>query len=129
MAITNNLSLVLNQQDASGVNILNRAIGAISYEGTVGQFKAGLLSDASEHQQTLPQGITTVFQYYFKNTHATAKITVAWTPAGGAKSTIQVVQPGGVIAFWYPVVTSGGFTALYYTSDTASATFEDFIGG
>lgn len=127
MSVTNNLTLVINQQDADGVNILNRSIGAISYEGSVGEFESGKLTDTSEHQQTLP--VTTVFQFYFKNTHASAKITVAWTPSGGAKSTIQVVQPGGELSFWHPVVTSGGFTALYYTSDVANATFEHFIGG
>jgi len=36
-ASQNNLSLVLQQQDINGVNILNRQIGVISYSGSVGQ--------------------------------------------------------------------------------------------
>jgi hypothetical protein len=126
----NNLSLVLNQQDSSGVNILNRSIGAISYDGSVGDFTKGKLTDTAEQQQTFPEGLSTALQFYFKNTHATAKVTVAWTPTGGAKSTIAIIGPGGVIALWGATSAgSVGFTALYYTSDTANATFEHFIGG
>lgn len=125
----NSLSLLLNQQDSSGVNILNRSIGAISYSGSVGEFFKGTLADTSEHQQTFPQGLTTALQVYVKNTHATAKITVAWTPTGGAKSTIVVLGPGAGIALWEATATSVGVTTLYLTSDTAAATFEAFIGG
>lgn len=129
-ASVNAITLVVNQQDADGTNVINRTVGSISYSGAVGQPQIGKLGDTSEHQQTLPQGLTTALQFYFKNTHATAKITVAWTPTGGAKSTIAVVGPGGIIAVWSATSAGNvGFTALYYTSDTADATFEHFIGG
>lgn len=131
MAVSeNNLTLRVNQQDVNGVNIVDRTIGAISYDGSVGEFRVGNLSDTAEHQQTFPQGLTTALQFYFKNTHATAKITVAWTPTGGAKSTIAIIGPGGSIALWGATSAgSVGFTALYLTSDVAAATFEYFIGG
>jgi hypothetical protein len=128
-ASVNALSLSLNQQDSSGTNILNRSIGAISYSGSVGEFKVGKLGDTSEHSQTLPQGLSTVLQFYFKNTHATAKITIAVTPSGGSKATIGVVGPGGEFSYWMASSSGVGLTAIYYTSDTADATFEDFIGG
>lgn len=127
----NALSLLLNQQDANGVNIINRSIGSISYSGSIGEIRKGTLTGTGEVQQTIsPLGLTTVLQYYFKNTHATAKITVTWTPTGGAKSAIDVIGPGGIIVMWSATSAGNvGFTALYYTSDTAGGTFEDFIGG
>lgn len=127
---TNALTLLLNQQDANGVSILNRTIGAISYAGGLGQFLVGDLEDTSAHSQAFPSTIATINQFYFKNTHATAVITVTWTHTTGASAVVQAVAPGGVIAFWNPVVTSpAGITALSLTSDTANATFEMFLGG
>ena len=126
----NALTFVANQQDSAGTNVINRSVGAVSYSGAVGSPVFGSLSDTSEHQQTFPQGLTTALQFYFKNTHASAKITVAWTPTGGSKSTIAVVGPGGVLLLWSATSAGNvGFTTLYLTSDVAAATFEYFIGG
>lgn len=127
-ASQNNLSLVLNQQDINGTNILNRLIGAISYAGLVGVFIDGLLPDTSSHSQTLPT--TNALQYLFHNTHATAKITVTATPQGGASAILAVIPPGGLLVCWNPVTSaSAGYTAISLQSDTANATFEQFIGG
>jgi len=127
---TNELTLLLHQEDVNGVAILNRVIGAISYAGGLGQFLVGDLEDTSAHSQTFPSTITTVEQFYFKNTHATAIITVTWTHTTGASAVVQAVAPGGVLAFWNPVVTSPtGITALSLQSDVANATFEMFLGG
>jgi hypothetical protein len=128
-ASQNNLSLVVNQQDVNGVNILNRTIGAIAYPGTVGQYTDGLLTGTGAVAFTLPT--TNVYQLMFLNTHATAVITVNWTPANATGSIIaKDVGPGGVLVFWEPTQSvSGCITAITGTSNTANATFSMFLGG
>jgi hypothetical protein len=125
----NNLSLVLNQQDASGVNIVNRSIGAISYNGVAGKFDAiTLAADTNIHAFDLP--CANVLQFYFKNTHATAVILLTMTYQGGAFVAVVKVQPGAVFCNWCASTSAtAGFTAISYTSDTASATVEMFLGG
>jgi hypothetical protein len=77
-ASTNNLSLLLNQQDSSSVNIINRSIGAVSYGGSAGEFeKRTLAADTSIH--TLDQPTAVVLQFYFKNTDAAALILLTGT--------------------------------------------------
>lgn len=127
-ASQNNMTFTLNQQDSSGVNILNRTIGPVSYAGAVGVFTDGIFPDNSSHVQALPT--TNVLQFYFKNTHSTAVVTVTWTLQGGASQSILKCQPGQVIVFWSPV-TSGtaGITALTLQSDTALANFEMYLAG
>ncbi len=130
MSVVNRLSLIVNQEDANGVNVINRTIGAIEYTGLVGQQTSGVLPTTGATTQNFPAGVTTVLQYYFKNTHATAFITVTWTHTTGASVVVQAVPPGGVVAFWNTLATSpAGITALSLQSDTANATFEQFIGG
>ncbi len=127
-ASTNNLSLVVNQQDANGVNIVNRLIGAISYGGVAGEFHDGILIDTASHTLDLPTA--TVLQVYFKNTHATAVITLTGTIQGGASQSIAKIQPGGVFANWCASTSvTAGYTALSVQSDTANATFEMYLGG
>lgn len=130
-ASQNNVSLILNQQDANGVNILNRLFGAIAYSGVDGQFTVGSLTDTSAHAQTFPSMITTVLQYFIKNTSPGAQVlTVTWTHTGGASAVVQALPPGSVLAFWCTAGASpAGITALSLQSDVAGATFEQFIGG
>jgi hypothetical protein len=127
-ASQNNLSLVINQQDSTGVNILNRSIGAISYAGLAGQFVDGILTGTGLVAQTLPTA--NILQFYFKNTHATAVITITATPQGGSSAVVVKVQPGAVFVNWC-ASTSGtaGYTAISLTSDTANATYEMYLGG
>ncbi len=127
-ASTNSLTLLINQQDANGVNIVNRTIGAVSYAGAAGELEVRAAPDASIHTLDLP--CTTVLQVYFKNTHATAVILLTGTISGGATQSIAKVGPGGVFAYWSNDSGTGrGFTELKYTSDTSGATFEFFFGG
>lgn len=128
-ASTNNMSLLLNQQDSSGVNIINRSIGAISFGGVAGEFdKRTLAADTSIHALDLPVAI--VLQFYFKNTHATANILLTATVQGGSSLVCARLPPGGVFVYWAPATGSNvGYTAISYTSDTASATAEMFLGG
>lgn len=126
----NNLSLVLNQQDVNGVNILNRIIGATGYaSGTVGEFMQGNLTTTGATSQTLPKSV--ILQYLFVNTHATANVTVSWTPESATGSVIAgKVGPGGILAYWQTVSgASGGITAISLTSDTVNTTFSQFFGG
>lgn len=128
-ASTNNLSLVVNQQDSAGVNVLNRTIGAISYAGLVGQWTDGLLVTINV-AVTITLPTPTVLQLYLKNTHASAIITVTWTPQGGASNISEKVAPGGILVFWNPVTnTTAGITALILNPDTANTTFDLFLGG
>lgn len=127
-ASQNNLLLILQQLDAAGVPVLNRQVGPIEYAGTVGEPEIGTLTDTNAHAQTLPT--TNLLQLYFKNTHATAVITLTATPQGGASAVIAKVQPGGVFVNWCASTSAtAGYTALSLQSDTANATFEMFLGG
>ena len=127
-ASQNNLTLLVNQQDANGVNIVNRSIGAVAYAGIVGEFHDGILTDTSSHDLDLPT--TNVLQFYFKNTHATAVITLTGTIQGGASQSVTKIQPGGVFVNWCASTSAtAGFTALSIQSDTANATYEMFLGG
>lgn len=125
----NILSLTLQQLDASD-NVLARSVDTITDSApTVGEFRgAGTLIDTNEATIGLP--IAQPRQVLIKNTHATAKITVKWTPNGVAKVTILVLGPGDGIAFWHTTTgTTYGVSALYLTADTANATYKLFCGG
>jgi hypothetical protein len=127
-ASQNNVSLVLNQQDANGTNIINRLIGAIAYAGVVGEFRDGIFVTAQANALTLPT--TNILQFYFKNTHATAICTVTVTVQGGSAVIASKVQPGGVFVNWCASTSStAGYTAITITNDVANATFEMFLGG
>lgn len=128
-ASTNNLSLLLNQQDSSSVNIINRSIGAVSYGGSAGEFeKRTLAADTSIH--TLDQPTAVVLQFYFKNTDAAALILLTGTVQGGSTQTLARLPPGAVFVYWAPVTgATSGYTELRYTSSVASATCEYFMGG
>jgi len=127
-ASQNNLTVLVNQQDVDGVNIVNRTIGAIEYAGLAGEFHKGILTDTSLHALDLPTA--NILQFYFKNTHATAVITITGTVQGGASQTITKVQPGAVFANWCASTSAtAGFTALNVQSSIADATFEMFLGG
>lgn len=127
-ASTNKFTLTVVQLDADNVNILNRTVGPISYAGSVGVFAKGTLVDTNPATQTLPTPIA--LQYYLKNTHVSAVITVTMTPQGSTSEIVHQVQPGGIFAFHDPVTSAtAGVTAISLTSDTANTTFEQFIGG
>lgn len=124
-ASQNNLTLTVNQQDSSGVNILNRVIGAIAYAGVVGQFTDGILTGTGATTFTVP--VTSVLQFFFYNTHATANITLNIT--GSTGTDLIKVPPGGIVAIWNPTGASGAMTAFTGTADVANATFQMFLGG
>ncbi len=125
-ASVNALTLVINRQDSNGVNVENRSVGSVSFSGTAGEFDIRQAPDTSQHTLDLPT--TQVNQFYFKNTHATAIITLVGTVNGGSSQTLAVLEPGGVFIVWQ-AVTGKGFTDLKYTADTSGATFEMFLGG
>jgi hypothetical protein len=127
-ASQNNLSLVVNQQDLNGVSIVNRIIGAITYDGVAGEFHNGILTTTSLTALDLPTA--NVLQFYFKNTHASAVITITATVQGGASQVVTKVQPGSVFANWSAATSAtAGYTAISLTSSVANATFEMFLGG
>jgi hypothetical protein len=125
----NNLTLVLNQQDENGVDIVKRTIGAIAYAGGVGNFFKGTLVGTGAVAFTLPT--TNVLQAYVKNTHDTALYTVTATPQGGSAEVQGVLGPGSVWTYWSAVSGSTvGFTAVSLTSNTATgSTYEAYLGG
>lgn len=125
-ASVNNLTLLINRQDADGTNVENRTIGSVSFSGTAGEFEIRQAPDTSQHTLDLPT--TQVNQFYFKNTHASAIITLVGTVNGGSSQTLAVLEPGGVFCVWQ-ATTGKGYTDLKYTSDTSGATFEMFLGG
>lgn len=125
-ASVNNLTLVINRQDANGVNVENRTVGAISYSGQAGEFDVRQSPDTSSHSLDLPA--TTVYQVYIKNTDAAATLTITGTVSGGASQTICKLPPGAVFVYW-TATGANGFTALSYQSDTSGSKFEMFLGG
>lgn len=126
-ASQNNLTLTVNQQDSDGTNIVNRLIGAIGFAGTAGEFDTRSAPDTSQHTLDLP--ITTVYNIFIHNTHATGVITLVGTIAGGAEMTIDKIGPGDVFASWKSATTGVGFTSLKYTASVSGTTFEMFLGG
>lgn len=127
-ASVHNLTMVINRQDANGVNIENRTVGAISYSGVAGEFDVRQAPDTAQHTFDLPT--TTLLQIYIKNTHATGILTIVGTPSGGASATLGKIGPGGVFTYWAAATGSGvGYTDLKYTADVSGTTFEMFLGG
>lgn len=124
-ASQNNLSLVLNQQDASGVNILNRVFGTVAYAGVAGQFTDGILTGTGAVTFTVPTA--SVLQFFFQNTAATGNITLNTTGATG--TALIKVPPGGIVAIWNPTGASGAITAVTGTADISGTTFQMFLGG
>ena len=124
----NNLTLLINRQDSSGVNVENRSIGAITFSGVAGEFDVRQAPAASIQTLDLPTPI--VLQFYFKNTHATANVTLTMTPQGGAAVVTAVLPPGAAYLYWAPVTSAtAGYTTIKYTSDVSGSTFEMFLGG
>jgi hypothetical protein len=122
------LSTTLQQLDDEGQTIARRQTSYSDTDPSVGENRVGLLTDTSEATISLP--ITQPRQVAITNTHASAKITVKWTPTGVAKVTIIILGPGDGIAFWNQNTgATYGISALYLTSDVANATYELFIGG
>lgn len=124
-ASQNNLSVIVNQQDASGVNIILRTIGAIGYAGIAGQFTDGLLAGTGATAFTLPTA--NVLQFLFLNTSAAANITLNTTGATGTG--LHKVPPNSLYIVWNSTGASGAITAITGTSDVASGTFSMYLGG
>lgn len=129
MASQNNLSMVIQQQDSAGVNVVNRTIGAFTYAGVVGGLQEyTLVTGSSPVTWVLPTAI--VLQFYLRNLHATAVITVTWTAQGGSSQIAQRVGPGGTLVFWHTATSAtAGITGLILNPDTANTNLELFLGG
>jgi hypothetical protein len=125
----NNLTLSYQILDNNGDSIARRQISVSDTSPTVGEAQRGYLVDTNEATISLP--FTSIRQLLIFNTHATAKITVKWTPNGGAQATVGIVGPGDAIGFWLKsaLVTGLGITSLKLTSDTSGATYEITFGG
>lgn len=126
-ASTNKLLLTLQQLDTGGVPVLNRQVGYVSFNATVGAFSVANLANGA-NVITLP--ISPVLQCYVKNLHATNTVTIILTPQGGASATVQVLGPGAVFSFWQTATAATyGITALTLTASAANTPVEYFLGG
>jgi hypothetical protein len=123
------LSFTLQQLDDNGQVLARRVHSVAEEDPTAGEFRAGILVDTNQATISLPT--TQVRQLIFFNTHATAKITVVFTPYGGAEATINKVGPGGALAVFDATAagTGIGISSLKLTSDTVNGTYECFLGG
>jgi hypothetical protein len=65
-----------------------------------------------------------------KNNSATAKLTVKWTPNGGAAVTVVVIGPGGMVSYIDPTAAGAGIgiTNLTLNTDTAGTPVEIYMG-
>jgi hypothetical protein len=76
---------------------------------------------------TLP--VSPVQFLYVKNLHATATLTVTWTPTSGFNAVVQLLEPGGWLMFGQASPAAGsGITALNLIG-SAACTCEYVIGG
>lgn len=126
----NNIVYTFTQLDALGATLVRRQYSLSDTTPTVGDYRGfGVLPTAAlEVVVTLP--ITQCRQVVVKNTHATAKITVKWTPTTGAEVTVAILGPGDAIGLWSQAAgTTYGISTLKLTGDTTATTFELFLGG
>lgn len=131
----NRLLLTLQQRDASGRPIINRQIGPIVYNGTVGTFYTGTMT-TTEQQITLPAAV--ILQLYIKNTSPTITLQVDWAYPSDPPQiphVVQVLRPGAVLVFWQPsTATSVGIDQLTFHGildgiGVVGAKYEMFLGG
>lgn len=125
----NILSVTLQQLDGTGATLARRVETITDSAPLVGDFRGlGLLPTTSLTAITLPTA--QVRQLWLRNTHATAKVTVTWTPNGGASAVTLILGPNDAIGFWHQATSASyGISALSLTSDTLNATYELFLGG
>lgn len=128
MAITNTLVQRVLQADANGTEYVHKTVETAAPTMTNGGFESRTLTTTNLTAIALPA--TTVLQLVLTNTHASARITVTWTPTGGASAVTQVLGPGASVAFWHVTNTTGsGITALSVQASAVNATFDMFLGG
>lgn len=127
----NNLTYTLVQLDAVGATQARRVFTVSDTVNTSGEWRSGVLPTAAAQVTISFNGLASqIRQLLFKNTHASAKFTVVWTPSGGIEATVAVIGPGGSIGLWDPNTNaSNGISSLKLTSDTNNGTFELFLGG
>ena len=125
----NNLTLTLQQLDGSG-NILARKTETVSNTAPVaGEWRVGNLPTTAQATISFTGLGSQVLQLLLKNTHASAKVTVVWTPTTGAEATALIIGPGDIIGFWHTNTgATYGISSLKLTADTTNTTFELFLG-
>lgn len=125
----NTLSLSVQQFDDLDNTLARRVATVTDSSPSAGDFRGkGILTTTSITAIGLP--IAQTRQVYVRNTHASAKITVTWTPNGGASATVAVIGPGDAIALWSQTTGSSyGISALSLTADIANTTYEIYLGG
>lgn len=125
----NNVTLTIQQLDATGTTVARRVFTSSDTAPTVGEWREGNLINNSLTSISLP--VAQVRQVLIRNTHATATITVTWTPNGGASAVAGVIGPGDELSMWSQATgASYGISALSLQSSAASnTTFEMFLGG
>jgi hypothetical protein len=129
MALTNTLEYLIRLYDLSTQVTSVRTATISDSTPTAGETRNGTLIDTNEATISLP--VTTVRQVFVKNTHATADITVAWTPSGASKISVIKLGPGDGIILWGKNAAASlrGITQLSLTASTAGATYDLMIGG
>lgn len=129
-ASQNTVSILLQQQDSSGITILNRLIGAISHSGVAGQFTDGILTGTGSTSLTMPTA--KIYTAVIQNTASTGNITVTWTPEAATGAIIAgKIMPGGAMVYANPQTgaVSGALTAISLQADLANTTYQIFLGG
>lgn len=127
----NVLTVELQQLDDNGAVLARTKFDVAETDPDAFEFRSGILTDTNEATISFVGVVAQVRQVLFKNTHASAKITVKWTPYGGAEATINKVGPGGCLVLWddTAAATGIGISGMKLTSDVANATFLLGIGG
>jgi hypothetical protein len=125
---TNRLTTLIEQFDAQNYLLASRNIAFTDATPTLGELRAASLPDTSE--TTINLIVSIARHVWIRNTHATATLTVKWTPTTGSIATVIVLGPGHVISFWAPTTAATyGISALHLTGSVALTSYELFIGG
>jgi|SRR3990167_548702 len=127
----NVLTVELQQQDDNGAVLARTKFDITETDPDSGEWRSGFLLTTAETTISFAGVSAQARQILLRNTHATAKITVKWTPYGGAEATIGVIGPGGFMGWWDDTAAAAsiGISGMKLTSDTASTTFLLFLGG
>jgi hypothetical protein len=129
MALQNTFEYLFRTYDLNTEVTATRG-GIISdLAATASEVRNGTLPDTAVNTISLP--IASVRQVFIKNTHATANITVQWTPSGGAEVTIIKLGPGDGIALWIKnaAAVTRAITTLKLQGDVTGATYDTILGG
>lgn len=130
---TNAFAATITSTDSTSNVPVNRGLGTPTLAGSMGQFAQQAVTGNAgiDTVVSFPPGYATVYNIYIKNNAAVGsgqKITIKWTPQGGAEVTICTLDPGSFICYWNIINTADGITTLKVNGSANQTPYEIFMG-